>query len=80
MTPSAAPTPADPAPVAADDDLTPRERRALTAALRDLGALDQLDDLAPAFATRGILALQYLGERAEDLFDTYFWSDRGDVT
>ena len=48
--------------------LTDRERVALVATLRELGALDRLNEIA-----RGVHALHGLDPRAEEMFDDAYW-------
>jgi hypothetical protein len=55
------------------DALTDRERAALIATLRELGALDRLDEVARDFAQRGVHALLELDPSAEELFDSHYW-------
>jgi hypothetical protein len=53
--------------------LTDRERAALIATLRELGALDHLDEIARDFARRGAHALHSLDPSAEEMFDDAYW-------
>jgi hypothetical protein len=53
--------------------LTDREQAALTQVLRELGALDRLDEIAPDFARRGVRALLQLDPSAEEMFDDAYW-------
>jgi hypothetical protein len=53
--------------------LTDRERAALTQVLRELGALDRLDEIARDFAARGVHALHSLDPSAEEMFDDAYW-------
>ena len=53
--------------------LTDRERVALVATLRELGALDRLDEIARDFAQRGVHALHGLDPSAEEMFDDAYW-------
>jgi hypothetical protein len=53
--------------------LTDRERAALIATLRELGALDRLDEIARDFAARGVHALHGLDPSAEEMFDDAYW-------
>jgi hypothetical protein len=55
------------------DALTDRERAALIATLRELGALDRFDELACDFAQRGVHALLELDPSAEERFDGHYW-------
>jgi hypothetical protein len=55
------------------DALTEREKAALIATLRELGALDRLDEIARDFAQRGVHALLQLDPTAEELFDAHYW-------
>jgi hypothetical protein len=53
--------------------LTDRERAALIATLRELGALDRLEEIARDFAQRGVHALLQLDPTAEERFDGHYW-------
>jgi hypothetical protein len=53
--------------------LTDREQAALTQVLRELGALDRLDEIARDFARRGVHALLELDPSAEERFDGHYW-------
>lgn len=55
------------------DALTDRERAALVATLRELGALDRLEEIARDFAQRGVHALLELDPSAEERFDGHYW-------
>jgi hypothetical protein len=46
---------------------------ALVATLRELGALDSLDEIARDFARRGVHALLQLDPSAEEMFDDAYW-------
>jgi hypothetical protein len=53
--------------------LTDREQAALTQVLRELGALDRLEEIAHDFAQRGVHALLQLDPSAEEMFDDAYW-------
>jgi hypothetical protein len=53
--------------------LTDRERAALVATLRKLGALDHFEEIARDFARRGVHALLELDPSAEEMFDAHYW-------
>jgi hypothetical protein len=55
------------------ETLTDRERAALVATLRELGALDRLDEIARDFVRRGVHALLELDPTAEEKFDAHYW-------